>query len=412
MKILHVIPSVSPGRGGPSHAVLAMVWYLRQQGVDAVIVTNNDDGDGLLDVALNQWLDYPINSIDVNKTVPVRFFSRFSPAISGMREFNFSLSMTTWLHQHINDYHLVHIHAIFSYPTPLAARLARSAHIPYIIRPLGSLTPWSLQQGAAKKRLYLRWMSGALKQANALHFTSRQEQQEAAALGLTRSSFVLPHGITLPEPIPDAKSRLRELLNLPSDEPIILFLSRLHPKKGLDYLIPALSQLRLHQFTFVLAGAGSLDYTAEVTTLLEQYELRDRTRLWGFTTGEEKDLLLQGSDLFTLTSYSENFGIAVLEAMAAGLPVIVTPGVALAATVAKHQLGAVPDLDVAAIAVAIAAYLTQPEYGQATGDRAGQFATEHYAWPQIAVQLKQIYRSHIGSNSLLPTNLTKYEHDL
>jgi glycosyltransferase involved in cell wall biosynthesis len=412
MRILHVIPSVSLVRGGPSHAVLDMVWQLRQQGVDAAIVTTNDDGDRLMAVELNQWLDYPVNGHDRHQTVPVQFFSRFSPAMSGLREFTFSWPLTRWLWQHIRDYDLLHIHAIFSYSTPLAAYLARAAQIPYIIRPLGSLAHWSLQQGAQKKRLYLNLISGALGQANALHFTAPSEQQEATALGLVQAGFILPHGITLPKPIADAQRRLRERLHLPLDEPIILFLSRLHAKKGLDYLIPALSQLRQHRFTFLLAGSGSPAYTAEVEALLTRYDLSDRTRLWGFTAGEEKNLLLQGADLFTLTSHSENFGIAVLEAMAVGLPVIVTPGVALATVVAEQQLGAVPDLEITAIAAAIANYLIHQEHRTATGDRAQQFVAEHYTWPQIAVQLGQIYRSLIYSNSLSPIPDSHYEHHL
>ncbi len=171
MKILHVIPSVSPVRGGPSHAVLEMVWQLRHQGIDAAIATTNDDGDGLLDVKLQQWVDYPVDSAsrafvsvstsastsastnikNGDRTIPIRFFPRFSPASDAIREFTFSFALTRWLFQHMRDYDLIHIHAVFSYPAVIAMILARLLNVPYIVRPLGSLAHWSLQQGAQKK---------------------------------------------------------------------------------------------------------------------------------------------------------------------------------------------------------------------------------------------------------------------
>ncbi|WP_026733412.1 glycosyltransferase [Fischerella sp. PCC 9605] len=384
MKVLHVIPSVASVRGGPSKAVLETVKALRNQDVEAEIITTNDDGNNLLDVPLCQLIEY--------EQVPIRFFSRFSPNVHPIREFAFSSQLTAWLWQNADKYDLLHIHAIFSYASTAAMLIARLQSIPYIVRPLGQLCEWSLQQGARKKQIYLNLIERAnLNHSQVLHLTSEQEQQEVSRLNLSVPSFVLPHGFSIPPSIPDVRRRLRQHLNLPPDEPIILFLSRLHHKKGLDYLIPALSKLTHHRFTFVLAGSGSPEYEAEIESLLVSTGICDRTHLAGFVEGEKKNMLLQGSDLFVLTSHSENFGVAVLEALAVGLPVIVTPGVALASVVKQHNLGYVPELDVSAIAKNLEDYLSDPQQAKSMGDRARQIIFDKYTWEKIAFQMQQIY---------------------
>ncbi len=393
MKILHVIPSVAPVRGGPSHAVLAMVKALREQGIDAEIATTNDNGPDLLDVPLNQRIEY--------EHVPVWFFSRFSPGIAPVREFAFSSQLTTWLWQQVCEYDLLHVHAIFSYASTVAMAIARTRHIPYIVRPLGQLCEWSLQQSARKKQLYLTLIERAnLNHSQALHFTAQQEQQEASQLSLQPPSFILSHGLSLPVPIPDARQRLRQLLNVSEDEPVILFMSRLHPKKGLDYLIPALGKLEHQRFTFVLAGGGSSDYEAQIDDLLVSAGIDKRTYRSGFVEGEMKDLLLQGADLFALTSYSENFGVAVLEAMAVGLPVVVTPGVALASVVEQYQLGYVTELDIAAIALTLEHCLNHPQTTREMGATACQLVHDQYSWERNASKLSEVYAAILKQDSL------------
>jgi glycosyltransferase involved in cell wall biosynthesis len=392
MRVLHVIPSVPHVRGGPSLVVMDMVKALRAKNVDAEIATTNDNGDYLLDVPLQKLVEY--------KQVPIWFFSRFSPTVKLVREYAFSWQLTAWLWDKISEYDILHIHAIFSYTSTMAMAIARLKNVPYIVIPHGLLSEWSLQQSTRRKQIYMRLIEEAnLNHSQAIHLTSQLEQQEVAQLGLSVPSFVLPHGLSQPTLILNARHRLREHLQVAADEPIILFLSRLHPKKGLDYLIPALGKLTHHRFTFVVAGSGCKEYEAEIESALVATGISDRTHFTGFIGGETKNLFIQGSDLFVLTSHAENFGLAVLEALAVGVPVLVTPGVALAAVVQEHQLGYVPELDVLAIAQAIEEYLTHPQAAKDMGDRARQIIREQYTWDKVAAKMVEIYQDIIFNHN-------------
>jgi len=393
MKILHVIPSISPIRGGTSRAILDMVLALRTVNVDAEIVTTNDNGRNTLPVAVKQLLEY--------EQVPVRFFSRLSSDVSALQEFNFSDSLTKWLWQNIDDYNLVHVHALFSYPSTIAMLIARIKNVPYIAIPHGLLCEWSLQQSTRKKQLFMMLVERRnLTRSSALHLTSLKEQKEVTDLRLSTNSFVLPLGLDMPLSVSNASQCLRQSLNIKDDAPIVLFMGRIHHKKGLDYLIPALAQIKRIPFHFVLAGSGDPEYEVEVDALIASEGMQNRTHRTGFVEGEYKDIILQGSDIFALTSHSENFGVAVLEALAAGLPAVLTPGVALSDVVAQHQLGKVIALHQDEISMAISQLLLDRNAIQLTGDRARQFILERYTWKKIATNLSENYQSILEKKPL------------
>lgn len=387
MRILHVIPSISPTRGGTSRAIIDMVHALLARGIDVEIATTNDDGDDLLDVPLGKYTIYD--------RIPTYFFPRFSPPIPALREFAFSGAFTTWLFQNIAKYDSIHVHALFSYTSTIAMTIARLKGIPYLTTPHGLLCEWSLKQSMQKKQAYLKLIERSnLDRAQAIHLTCQQEQDDVLALNFKSPTFVLPLALTeIPAQIPDAANLLRQSLNCPEDEPIILFLSRLHYKKGLEYLIPALGKLRDRRFTFVIAGNGTPAYEAEIQALLVASGIDDRTQMVGYVEGEQKDLLIQGADLFALTSHSENFGISVLEALVVGTPVLVTPGVGLATVVRDHDLGYVTELDIEAITQTLDRYLAAPDRAKMMGTRAREFTLEHYTWDKIATDLVRVYRS-------------------
>ena len=395
MRIIHVIPSVGPIRGGPSQAVLEIVRTLNQIGVESEIATTNDNGPGLLAVPLGVKTEF--------EQAPVWFFPRFSPRLTPLREFTYSRELTVWLARNLDRYDLIHIHAFFSYACTAAMAMARFKHIPYLVRPLGLLCEWSLQQHALRKRLYLGLIERRNLNASAgLEYTTEQELAEAAPLQLRAPGFVLPFGLDLPPDIPDARQRLRRLITVSPEEPLILFLSRLHPKKGLHHLLEAAGTLAARRFSIVVAGSGPVEYEAQVKAQAAAGPLRGRVHFVGFAQGQTKHMLLQGADLFALTSHSESFGIAVMEALAAGLPVLITPEVPLARLVDHLRLGWVTSLDTQSIAAALDRALAAGDIAEAISRRARARAlvSENFTWDRIAARMADVYHAVLDHRPL------------
>lgn len=385
MKVLHIIPSVSPALGGPTQVVLNLVKALRNCGVDAEIVTTNDNGATLLDVPLNQRIEYA--------QVPVWFLPRFSPPL---KEFIFSPAITKWLWQHIRDYDILDNHYLFSYASTCAGAIARWQNVPYTVRTMGQLAPWALAQSRLKKEIYTFLIERQnLNRAAAIHCTSNGEAEDVRNFGIQTPTVTLPLGVNQPVYWPQAKQKLREIYGIAAEKPVVLFLSRLHYKKRPDLLLQALGKLAAKQYKFhlVLAGSGETDYLNYLQNLVSSLELTAETTFPGFVEGQDKDLLLQGADIFVLPSFSENFGIAVAEALAHGLPVIITPDIQIAPEIAAAKAGLVVEGEIEPLAGAIAQLLTSPQQRQHLGENGKDLVQRRYSWSAIGHHLADVYTS-------------------
>jgi glycosyltransferase involved in cell wall biosynthesis len=385
VRVLHVIPSVSPLRGGPSRAVLAMVQALRDQGVEASILTTNDHGPGI-DPTLRpgRWSE--------REGVPLLAFRRWSPPLAPLREFAISPGLVGWLGRHIRDYDLLHVHAIFSFPSTWAMVQARQAGVPYLVRTIGQLSPWSLGQSSGRKRWMLRLVERAnLEGAAALHFTTRAERDEAAALGLAAPTLILPLGVRPPE---SATAGATDVLPPAGNEGArFLFLSRLHPKKQLERLLQALAILMRRQpeaaWRLTIVGSGPPAYEQQLRALADRLGLAERCRWLGHLEGSAKQEQLLGADWLVLPSAAENFGIAVAEALVCGTPVIVSPEVAMAELVAEAGAGLVCSSEPEALAATLSGALAGPT--AAMRQAAFNLAEQRLAWNAIAAELRSAY---------------------
>ncbi len=392
MKVLHVIPSIAPLRGGPSHAVLGMVKLLRVQGIDAEIVTTNDNGNYLLDLPLGERIIY--------QDVPIWFLPRFSLPF---KEFIFSAGLTKWLYQNIANYDLVHSHYLFSYASTCAGIFARHHKIPYVVRTIGQLTPWALAQSRLKKQIYTSLIERHnLNRAAAVHCTASGEAEDVRNFGIQTPTITLPLGVDQPEILPEAKTEICNKYDIPPDKPIILFLSRLHYKKRPDLLIESLAELsKLGQnFHLIVAGSGEDEYVNYLKNLVKDYDLAKCTSFAGFVTGRDKDLLLQGSDIFVLPSFSENFGIVVAEAAIASLPIIITPGVQIAPDITDANAGLVVEGTKAELVKALSQLIASPELRSQMGANAQKLASQKYSWSAISTQLIEHYLQIINFKTL------------
>lgn len=371
-----------------------MVAALRRQGIDAAIVATNDDGPLQLDLPLQCWIEW--------RGVPVLLFPRWSPPLAPLREFALAPALARWLRGHLREWDLLHVHALFSWPSSWGMAIARRQRHPYLIHCLGQLQPWSLGQSPWRKRLFLALIERSnLDGAAALQATSAFEAEDFQRLGLHPPSLDLPLGVDLPVLDPGFRDQLETQLPLLDPSAArLLFLSRLHPKKQLEVLLEALARLRgqapARTWQLLIGGSGEPAYVAQLQDLATRLGVADRCHWLGFVSGERKQTLLQGCDWFVLPSAAENFGIAVAEALAAATPVILSPQVGIAAAVEAAGAGLICEATPAPLAATLATALAAPRELFAAAAR--RLAEDRLAWPAVSRRLIEAYGGILRRN--------------
>lgn len=390
LKILQIIPSISLVYGGPSQMVRGLSQALAKQDATVTVLTtdsNGDEGQAPLDVPLNQPVD-----IDGYQTI----YFRCAP----FRRYKFSLPLLQWLNRHGAEYDIAHIHALFSPVSSAAATVARWQKLPYILRPLGTLDPADLAKKKQFKQLYAALLERPnIKGSAALHFTSEQEAKVSERFGVNTQDVVLPLGVVLPEfscSDAEAQQAIRQRYGIADGVPIVLFMSRIDPKKGLDLLLPALENLRRSDkpFHFILSGGNPQDqsYVEAIGQQIKYSALKDCSTVTGFVSGDLKAQILQAADVFVLPSYYENFGIAVAEAMMAGKPVVISDQVHIWQDIKNSQSGWVTGCEQSDLTQRLSEALADPAERQQRGENGRKFAQENYGWDAIASRMLTTYR--------------------
>jgi len=336
----------------------------------------------LAEISTDRFTDY--------KGVPARFF----PVQLGA-SFKYSRPLAAWLKHNSRDFDVVHIHAVFNHASVAAAGACRTAGVPYIVRPLGTLDPWSMKQKPVRKRVF--WLvSGRkmLQQSAAVHYTAQAEKDATEKYLRMNHGRVIPLGV---EPGNDAQTNgLAEWFPALAQQPYVLVLSRLDPKKALDVLIEAfVSLVRRPQFAgwrLVIAGDGPRE---SVAMLKEKAANSHRIMFTGWVEGERREALLRNASLLALPSRHENFGFCVMEAMARGVPVLLSPQVNLAREIEAAEAGWIVERD--ELTNGLAAALTDEGERGCRGKAARVFA-QRYSWKKTAADLIDLYNEVRCSN--------------
>lgn len=385
MRILQIIPSVSLVYGGPSQMIRGLSAALARQNAIVDIITTNTNGD-----AGQPPLTVPLNQPLPEGNYTIRYF-RCWP----WRRYKFAPGLCAWLWRNAHKYDIAHIHALFSPVSTSAATIARWRNLPYLLRPLGTLDPADLRKKRLFKQIYGNlWERPNLNGAAAIHFTSTQEADISERYGTNPMPLVIPLGVEIPQ-LP-TRGQARQQWNIDADVPILLYMSRLDRKKGIELLIESLALLRDQRVPFHLVLAGSNAQDPDYEKLVRHYatqQLGHQVTIAGFVTGDQKLALLRDADLFVLPSYYENFGIAVAEAMAARTPVVISDQVHIWDAVQKAQAGWIAQCQTESLMKALKTALADPAARQERGEFAFQLAQTAYSWDAIAAEVLAAYRS-------------------
>ena len=373
---LHCLFSYDNKLGGSVHAALNVCKYLAKGEQPVEVIAPYSESDDIAYLADG----YPGLTCH---TVPRSYPERFSN----------SRALGVWMRANLHHFQVVEIHGVWVLATLQAARVCQELGKPYFVRPHGSLDPFDLRKRALLKKclgpVYVRWL---LRHAAGVICTTKLEAERLVTYG------VKPRVFNMPLPVPLAadggnRQAFRGKHQIPVDAQVILFLSRVDYKKGLDFLIPALGTLKsaFPRLWFVLAGTGTPQFMSRVQGWIAEYDIRPFTSIVGFLSGQDKLDAFAAADIFALPSLNENFGIVNIEAMHAGLPLLISDEVYICREIETAGAGLVCRPNVQSVADKLRDLLSGAVDLQQIGARGHDLVQRCYL-PEVATEaLVQLY---------------------
>lgn len=359
MKVLHVITGIYHDSGGPSRSVQGLVAGLNRAGVDTWLMAVQHGENPWVEGVARFANGEPFESV-VAKVCPG----------------------------------IVHLHGIWSPALHQCVAICRRKMIPYVIAPRGMLEPWSLRQKWLKKRI-ARWLyqDRDLKCAAALHATAESEAEQFRKLGFKNPIIVSPNGVNVPKTYSRAEHPGKR----------VLFVSRMHPKKGVLELVDAWNKIRPKdwkcELVYTMSGELEREYEAKIKARVGELGLEDQFILTGPLNDDEKWAAYARADLFVLPTYSENFGIVVAEAMWAGVPVITTKGTPWQ-ELEDRRCGWWVDVGVEPLAKALNdAMSLSDETWQEMGERGRKLVEEKFTWDAVVREMVTWYKEVLNART-------------
>jgi glycosyltransferase involved in cell wall biosynthesis len=280
---------------------------------------------------------------------------------------------------------IIDAQGLWTYPSLVNLRHHRQTGIPYIVTPRGMLDLWARRRSYLKKKLVRLWFEDAhLRNAACLRATAAMEAEHFRSFGLHQPIAIVPNGVDTP-PLPKTRLKSRETKRL-------LFLSRIHPKKGLPYLLKAWAMLAPHRpdWELVIAGSDELNHTAEMRKLASRLHL-PRIVWYGPVHGAEKQTLYRSADLFVLPTHAENFGLVIAEALAHGVPVITTRNAPWSGLV-DQRCGRWIELSEANLYASLMEITAMPDNAlQAMGARGHAWMERDFSWKSVGESMAELY---------------------
>jgi glycosyltransferase involved in cell wall biosynthesis len=354
MHIAQCYESLSLSKGGPSHSIPLLSNQLHLLGTQIAVIVEHlpTDPNHLLAPEI-PLMDYAtLNARSVQSSPP----------------------------------QLLHSNGIWNRFCHQVTRFSQLHNIPLIVSPRGMLEPWALRHKAWKKRIaWLLYQKQDLKRAIAFHATAESEAHHIRQLGFRQPIAVIPNGV-------ESISPSYPTSRLPRSKYRALFLSRLHPKKGLPMLLDAWASIKPPSWELVIAGNDHDGHQKEMEQKVISLGLKDSVIFTGPVYNENKETLYRESDLFILPSHSENFGIVVAEALQFGIPVITTTGTPWQ-ELHTHQCGWWVDPNTIAITAALKkAFSTPMDRLQQMGFNGQTLIRQKYMWPDVAQNMLRFYQ--------------------
>jgi len=368
MRCIHVVPAISEEASGPSYSVVRLCESLIAQAHPVTL-------------AALDWA--PMDS-------PPIFLKRFSLG-RGPRRLGGSPAMHRWLRKEVASGQIafVHNHGMWQMNSLYPGWVTKHTTTKLVVSPRGTFSPWAMRHGSPMKKMFwLLLQKPALRTAACFHATADSEYEDIRRLGFKQPVTIIPNGVDIPQYIAKQPGRSRTLL----------FLGRIHPKKGLDLLLPAWAavQERFPDWKLVLAGSdsgyyGTTGYLDELLSLAAELNLK-RVDFVGELLGAAKLRAYRDADLFVLPTYSENFGMTVAEALAAGTPAIVSKGAPWEGLV-KHGCGWWIDCDLNSLIRCLEETMVlSEETCSAKGMRGRAWMQEEFSWQRVGQMMNCTYR--------------------
>jgi len=385
MRVLHVVSSISPEIGGPAKLVSEMAEALVQRGIEVSVfasVKKEDERTIMKPAGVNL------------KLFRQSFFARWWPFYSP------EYSMT--IRREACMFDLIHIHELWHYPHYAAYKAAKEAQKPYIISIHGALDTWCLKYKSFKKKIYASLIQRPiLRQASAIHAITAEEMRHIQAFGRSNRIVVIPNGLN-PEEFRNLppKEQLQSLYPGVRGKKVILFLGRIHPKKGLDILARAFGKITAGRddIRLLIIGPDTDGYQHKIEKILKREGVSDKVIFTGMLTGYGKLAALGGADLFVLPSYSEGFSMAILEAMICGIPVVITHQCHFP-EVGEVKAGEIIQPDVSKLTKALIKLLDNPQLCRELGENGRRLVLKKLTLNRIAAQMVKLYTDVLRENS-------------